>query len=547
MNSLSYFEHKVKVSTSKMSNYTRPSSFAEAEQRIRQATSADEMLDVLAVCAGFKVKPYRNVHDVIKDYDRALQIKNIFECVNASAYSKLEAHMALSHISRDVLLKVFPKAIPYYDKDKLVKKARRELTKNGMRIRKTMITDKEFYDLKKSGEVFAALEAGHKTPEGYLVFNTEEEQKRYHKFKARTQELGQECINKLKNELLKASPITKEKAQQWAEQNTTISAAVYKQLKRQGYRVEDFTKDCAEFYRLIGGKLGKIVFSRDRNDNRSFCKNENEVVINGYIDKETLFHELSHAVEFYSTQFISCSKNFILSRAASKTTKKLSELTKNLNYKDYEVAYPDHFVDPYVGQWYNDDATEVLSMGMDYLTSPDNFYKFFTFDLEHLDYILGVCLSKKQFGSKNLEFYDYEKANINEETNKKKLIDHFDDEIIRIGIADKLRPIPAKYIYSHGSMLIENHAIVETKYKRIKQYTIYEKRRTIGLARRTRSTTDLSIAQLALYLFAVRKQLARLQGDSITSIFQVAEAFIAYGEVPAWFTMNTKLPELDYD
>lgn len=608
MSSLIEFEQKAKLSASETINYTRPYSFAESEKRILQAVSTDEMLTVLALCAGFNVNPHRKIQDIIKDYNMALKVKSVLECANASACSTLEAHMALSHIPGDVLFKVFPKALPYYNKNNLAKKARKELIKNGMCVRNVITEDlNEIKNLEKmiekcNTEIKASVSTNtiesilfsevknfiDKEYKKFDMFNKNEVEiyifkqkildKLYQAYKKNffttrgmfedcpkfldkyfnvfmqlkeyennISVIKQKCYKKVINVLIEISLINEEEAQHWAEQNTTISAAVYKQLKRQGYPINDFKKHCAEFYRLVGGKLGKVIFSRDKNDDRSHCKSENEVITNGYIDKETLFHELSHALEFSSSQFASCSKNFVLSRAASKAAKKLSELTKNFNYKDYEVAYEDHFFNPYVGKWYNDNISEVLSMGIQQLTSPELLYEIITKDPEHLDYTLSVCIAKEQFGSKNLEFSDDEKENITEEGNKKKLIDHFDNEIIRIGIAYKLRPIPAKYIFSHDIILIENHLIVETNYEQIKQYAIYEKRRTKGFAKRTDSAADLSIAQLALYLFAVRNQIDKLQKDGIKNIFQVAKSFILYGEVPNWFTESTTLPEFNYE
>ena len=49
---------------------------------------------------------------------------------------------------------------------------------------------------------------------------------------------------------------------------------------------------------------------------------------------------------------------------------KLSKLTGDKNYKDSEVAYPDKFIDPYVGKVYGQvPITEVLTMGFQHFES----------------------------------------------------------------------------------------------------------------------------------------------------------------------------------
>jgi hypothetical protein len=104
-------------------------------------------------------------------------------------------------------------------------------------------------------------------------------------------------------------------------------------------------------------------------------------------EQRVLFHEFGHHVEFSSSVALDASKDWIKSRADSNPTR-LSNLSRS-NYRRDEVAYPDKFIDPYVGKIYSN-ATEVISMGLEHFASPRSLIKLAAADPDHLAYTVGI-------------------------------------------------------------------------------------------------------------------------------------------------------------
>jgi hypothetical protein len=87
------------------------------------------------------------------------------------------------------------------------------------------------------------------------------------------------------------------------------------------------------------------------------------------------------------------SAQWIQDRATGPVTK-LKVLVPEKNYEDSEVAWPDLFVDPYVGKLYNQgrqgyELTEVSSVGFEYFANPSLMLKLYLEDPEHFLLILG--------------------------------------------------------------------------------------------------------------------------------------------------------------
>ena len=81
----------------------------------------------------------------------------------------------------------------------------------------------------------------------------------------------------------------------------------------------------------------------------------------------TVAHEIAHGIEGQNPTVLAACKAFLASRTVGETPRKLSELTGNSEYKDYEVAYEDKWADrggdAYSGRRY-EDATEILTVGI---------------------------------------------------------------------------------------------------------------------------------------------------------------------------------------
>ena len=102
-----------------------------------------------------------------------------------------------------------------------------------------------------------------------------------------------------------------------------------------------------------------------------------------------MWHEFGHHVEFSNPDLLPAMKSWIRSRSSG-DIEKLSVLTGDPSYEDDEVAWIGNFgLGDYVGKYY-DDSTEVISMGLEYFTTPARMFQFYVADPEHFTLILGV-------------------------------------------------------------------------------------------------------------------------------------------------------------
>jgi len=149
-----------------------------------------------------------------------------------------------------------------------------------------------------------------------------------------------------------------------------------------------------EFFSITGG-YGQSVESVARTTDRAFYAHKlNFVNIGSAMDrngyKETIFHEFGHAIEYERRgEYGDFGADFIKKRATGQP-EKLSKLTGNSDYGDNEVAYPDKFISPYVGKVYRDNATEVVSTGLEHFASAAKMVKLYKADKEHFYLTIGA-------------------------------------------------------------------------------------------------------------------------------------------------------------
>jgi hypothetical protein len=105
---------------------------------------------------------------------------------------------------------------------------------------------------------------------------------------------------------------------------------------------------------------------RTRDTGRSFARNGHVYLSRGASHK-TILHELGHTVETHDPFIRRLCLSFYDRRTAGEATQPLRVLTDTQAYGPNEVARPDNFRSPYVGRDYGRQATEVLSMGMQWL------------------------------------------------------------------------------------------------------------------------------------------------------------------------------------
>lgn len=197
---------------------------------------------------------------------------------------------------------------------------------------------------------------------------------------------------KIISAVMEKSPISEEEAKAWADEQVIEPSAVAK-LKRNGYPVEDLRKDCADFYRMTGGKLPSIIFETTRSGRAHASGIENvqgsrRVAISSNFGRGVLFHELGHHLEGDPVAK-EAANGYLVRRRESAKLYRLRDLTKNPNYRPSEVAYKDKFLNPYMGKVYSDRCTEVFSMGMEYLAHPKKAATLFAKDRELYDLITG--------------------------------------------------------------------------------------------------------------------------------------------------------------
>lgn len=100
-------------------------------------------------------------------------------------------------------------------------------------------------------------------------------------------------------------------------------------------------------------------------------------------------HEMGHFTEDTNPVLIKVAREWVEGRATSPNPESLRVLVEGTIYGDDEVALPDHFIDPYVGKRY-EEATEVLSMGLERMVSTESMVQFYVCDREHFLMTLGM-------------------------------------------------------------------------------------------------------------------------------------------------------------
>lgn len=201
---------------------------------------------------------------------------------------------------------------------------------------------------------------------------------------------------KIITDLVEASPVSAEQANQWVSKQEIDKSAVTR-LKKSGYPREQVEADMAEFYRLVGGKCPAIAINttgRKRASASGIEGRRGEKVINigSGFNKRVLWHEMGHHLEF-DALCKAAANGFLMKRRESSNLYTLRSLTGNNNYSANESAYRDSFMNPYVGKFYHDGVTEVFSMGMEMLSDPIAAARFAAKDPEHFALITGYVSS----------------------------------------------------------------------------------------------------------------------------------------------------------
>lgn len=202
-----------------------------------------------------------------------------------------------------------------------------------------------------------------------------------------------EIFNMTAKALIEASPISQEQAEAWIKDHVTIDNTASNYLTRIKYPRADFKRDLAEVYRIVGGKIGPVTFIHDtrKGKTRSYANGTDMIAIQGeHFSKKVLFHECGHLAENSDKIFDIVCHNFIENRATG--TPQQLEKMMGIGFRDDERAYPDNFINPYIGKLYTE-GSEVLSVGLETLVDKDGPFLLLD-DPDYLKLIAGICVHK---------------------------------------------------------------------------------------------------------------------------------------------------------
>lgn len=348
-----------------------------------------------------------------------------------------------------------------------------------------------------------------------------------------------ETFESVKKALESVSPVSKEGAQTWATENVYIAPNVARKLKKINYPKEQFINDMAEVYRYLGGKLGPVEFILQKGTRRAFARGRSQICLDSDFNKTTLFHECGHLVEHWDRAALAASLSFIKNRAQG-APKSLKVMTGGC-YQPGEKAFPDSFIDPYVGKDYQGEASEVFSMALQQMASPAHLANFIEKDPEHFKLFLGVCarqspeLSQKMrdVERKAKETYaDREKA----KSDRAELRGPW-EKALRNAIPDGFSEL------LKAQQGFAGYAVLQDARKK-SQWTLYQISDD-GWWRVLYKATLPSATRLAyLHIMNDRRELPvhyETASDATTDFF----SFICSDAVPAWFDVEKGLPGLE--
>jgi SPP1 gp7 family putative phage head morphogenesis protein len=117
------------------------------------------------------------------------------------------------------------------------------------------------------------------------------------------------------------------------------------------------------------------------------------IFVNEDTSVSVIVHEIVHHLEFNHPDVLKKTVAFLNRRAGKGVPlKRLSEISKNRGYKSDELAWEDEFAkrggSPYTGKFYQNKATEILTMGIErMMRDPLDFYKK---DPEYFNFLLEI-------------------------------------------------------------------------------------------------------------------------------------------------------------
>lgn len=186
---------------------------------------------------------------------------------------------------------------------------------------------------------------------------------------------------------LKDAPVDAQRAVLRVEDPATFAAQVA--TPRDPRRRARLQEGLAEYRQMVSDKLlpKAVVQVETIRTRRSYARGS-AAYMSAQAGPRTVIHELGHVLEHLNPEVADKARAFLARRTAGEESRKLRDLTGIRAYGPGEMAKRDKFLDPYMGKIYPHGATEIVSMGMEWMwvdpaafAARDPDYFTFIFDL----------------------------------------------------------------------------------------------------------------------------------------------------------------------
>lgn len=150
-----------------------------------------------------------------------------------------------------------------------------------------------------------------------------------------------------------------------------------------------------DFFHQTGLPVPKAIKFRYLDDRPRYMHESGVINVGSYFDKRVCMHELAHRLEFVNPSLSQVHKGWVAARSQASGNgpgqlARMTDLSPAGKYESSEMAQEDHFIHPYVGKVYGDQATEVLSTGLEHFTDGKRLMQLYRQDPEQFFLVLGA-------------------------------------------------------------------------------------------------------------------------------------------------------------
>lgn len=244
-------------------------------------------------------------------------------------------------------------------------------------LRDSLMEDTEQARQERAQALQALLDKQREIDAVYLRLSDALNEHRYAEINAKQRQVDQadQMMQRMVAQSLERSEVSEKDAKSWA-QDIEITPEAEAALRKGGYAPTQVRKDAAEFFRFVRGRLEKVrilTHEKTRAAANSPHGKPGQIFIpkdGKNFNKRVLWHELGHHIEA-DPSAAAAARLFIRMRSEAGKSEKLSTLTGWAGYdEDNEIAFVDHFFDPYMGKIYDHGSTEIFSMVLESYSDP---------------------------------------------------------------------------------------------------------------------------------------------------------------------------------